>query len=61
MCIRDSAEMKREYLGDRNQSIFGVLDFNGVQPFVESNNQQTWSLLVLALWMSRHPCSLPAN
>ncbi|MBK9242424.1 MAG: asparagine synthase (glutamine-hydrolyzing) [Acidobacteria bacterium] len=55
------AEMKREYLGDRNQSIFGVLDFNGVQPFVESNNQQTWSLLVLALWMSRHPCSLPAN
>ena len=53
--------MKREYLGDRNQSIFGVLDFNGVQPFVESNNQQTWSLLVLALWMSRHPCSLPAN
>ena len=55
------AELKRDWLGDRNQAIFGVLDFNGVQPFVELNNQQTWSLLVLALWMSRHPCSLPAN
>jgi len=55
------AELKNDYLGDRNQSVFGILDFNGVQPFVDRNNQQTWSLLVLALWMSRHPCSLPAN
>ena len=55
------SELKREFFGDRNQPIFGVLDFDAVQPFVERNNQQTWSLLVLALWMFRHPCSLPAN
>lgn len=55
------SELKHDILGDRNHSIFDLLDFEGVQTFIERNNQQTWSLLVLALWMSRHPCHLPAN
>jgi asparagine synthase (glutamine-hydrolysing) len=51
--------LKRDVLGDRAQKIFSVLDFDGVQSFVERNTQQTWSLLVLALWMGGHTCSLP--
>jgi asparagine synthase (glutamine-hydrolysing) len=53
--------MKRDVLGDRRQRIFSVLDFDGVQTFVERNTQQTWSLLVLAIWMEEHVCSLPAK
>jgi len=53
--------MKRDILGDRRQRIFSVLDFDGVQTFAERNTQQTWSLLVLALWMEEHVCSLPAK
>jgi len=53
--------MKRDILGDRRQRIFSVLDFDGVQTFVERNTQQTWSLLVLAMWMEEHVCSLPAE
>ena len=53
--------LKRDVLGDRARRIFSVLDFDGVQPFVERNTQQTWSLLVLALWMEGHGCSLPAK
>lgn len=53
--------LKRDVLGDRTQKIFSVLDFDGVQNYVERNTQQTWSLLVLALWMEGHSCSLPAK
>ena len=53
--------LKRDMLGDRAQRIFSVLDFDGVQSFVERDTQQTWSLLVLALWMEGHACSLPAK
>ena len=53
--------LKRDILGDRAQKVFSVLDFDGVQNYVERNTQQTWSLLVLALWMEGHSCSLPAK
>jgi asparagine synthase (glutamine-hydrolysing) len=53
--------MKQDVLGDRRQRIFSVLDFDGVQTFVERDTQQTWSLLVLAIWMEEHGCSLPAR
>jgi len=55
------SELKRDFLEDRAQKIFSVLDFEGVQNFVGRNTQQTWSLLVLALWMGGHACSLPAR
>ncbi len=53
--------LKQDILCDRGQRIFSVLDFDGVQGFVARNTQQTWSLLVLALWMEGHACSLPAK
>lgn len=46
------AALKHDILGDRNQPIFTLLDFDGVQTFVKRDTQQTWSLLVLALWMA---------
>jgi len=46
-------DLKQSYLCDPKQKIFDILSFDGVQPFVNRNNQQTWSLLVLALWMDR--------
>ncbi len=48
--------LKRDILGDRRQKIFSLLDFDGVQRFVERNTQETWSLLVLALWMDGRVC-----
>jgi asparagine synthase (glutamine-hydrolysing) len=53
--------LKQDVLRDRGQRIFNLLDFAGVQRFVARNTQQTWSLLVLALWMEGHACSLPAK
>jgi len=53
--------LKQDVLCDRRQRIFSLLDFAGVQRFVARNTQQTWSLLVLALWMEGHACSLPAK
>jgi asparagine synthase (glutamine-hydrolysing) len=53
--------LKQDVLGDRAQRIFSVLDFEEVQNFVVRNTQQTWSLLVLALWMEGHGCLLPAR
>ncbi len=53
--------LKQDVLCDRRQKIFSLLDFAGVQRYVARNTQQTWSLLVLALWMEGHACSLPAK
>ncbi len=47
-------ELKHTYLEDRRQRIFDILSFDGLQPFLARDNQQTWTLLVLALWMERH-------
>ncbi len=58
---RAMSELKRDFLCDRRQKIFSVLDFEGVQPFVEQDTQQTWSLLVLAVWLERQTCAIPAK
>ena len=55
------SDLKHDVLGDRNQRIFNVLNFDEVQNFVDTNTQQTWSLLVLALWMERHACEIPES
>jgi asparagine synthase (glutamine-hydrolysing) len=55
------SELKHDTLGDRNHPLFNILDFGGVQAFVDQNDQRTWSLLVLALWLAKHPCHLSSN
>jgi asparagine synthase (glutamine-hydrolysing) len=53
--------LKHDVLGNRSSRIYSVLDFGAVQRYIDENNQQTWSLLVLALWMERHACTIPPN
>ena len=37
-----------------------LLGPEAVKPFLAQDNQQTWSLLVLALWLEEHPWSMSA-
>ena len=46
------------YLNDSGQKIFSILDFKHAREAVRQNNQKTWILLVLALWMAGHEFSL---
>lgn len=50
-------ELQRSVFGDRRRRIFDVLSFEGVRSLVEQNNQKTWTLLMLALWMENHSFS----
>ncbi len=50
-------ELQRSVLGDSRRKIFDVLSFEGARSLVEHNNQNTWVLLVLALWMEKHSFS----
>jgi asparagine synthase (glutamine-hydrolysing) len=50
-------ELKRSMLDDRQRKIFDVLSFEGTRFLVEQNNQKTWTLLMLALWMENHSFS----
>jgi asparagine synthase (glutamine-hydrolysing) len=50
-------ELKRSMLDDRQRKIFDVLSFEGTRFLVEQDNQKTWTLLMLALWMENHSFS----
>ena len=50
-------ELQRSVRGDSRRKIFDVLSFEGARSLVEHNNQNTWVLLVLALWMEKHSFS----
>lgn len=51
------AALKRDVLGNPAHRLYDWLDPAAVQPYVDLDNQQTWSLLVLALWLEAHPCA----
>jgi asparagine synthase (glutamine-hydrolysing) len=53
--------LKHAALCERGRRIFSLLDYDAVQDYVAQDTQQTWSLLVLSLWLETHACSLPAN
>lgn len=52
-------ELKKAYLGDPAQRVFEVIDFGACRRVLPQDDQQTWVLLVLALWMARHSFALP--
>jgi asparagine synthase (glutamine-hydrolysing) len=54
-------DLKRDLLGNRQEPLFGLLDFDRVQTYTDRDDQKTWSLLILALWMRKHRCALPKN
>lgn len=54
-------DLKQALLGDRREPIFGLLDFDPVQAYAGQDDQKTWSLLILALWMRTRRCAPPKN
>jgi len=52
--------LKHDLLGNRAHPVYDLLDPAAVQPFLAQDNQQTWSLLVLALWLEEHRWSTSA-
>ena len=52
--------LKHDLLGNRAHPVYDLLDPASVQPFLAQDNQQTWSLLVLALWLEEHRWSTSA-
>jgi asparagine synthase (glutamine-hydrolysing) len=59
---RDSLRaLKKKYLDDRGQKIFSLLDFDRTREAVRRDDQRTWILLVLSLWLSRRAFDLPRD
>ncbi len=50
--------LRQDTLGQPRSRLFDVLPFDKVQQFSRGNDYKTWILLVLALWMEKHPCRL---
>lgn len=46
--------LKHECLGNAGSKIFSLLRYPEIQKIIQKDNYQTWTLLVLALWMERH-------
>ena len=50
--------MKDEFLLDRNNKIYSLLNFDFAKEFFDKNNYNTWILLILSLWMDKHEINL---
>lgn len=51
-------ELKKEYLLNRNNKMYTLLDYNACQPYFDKNNYHTWILLSLAIWVEKHSFSV---
>lgn len=49
-----SVARAKEILNDPRARIFSLLSFQKTRPYISTNDQRTWSLLVLALWAESH-------
>ncbi len=47
-------QLKKDYLQNSNNKIFGIVDFNAAQKMITKDDYHTWILLNLALWMESH-------
>jgi len=50
--------LKHEYLDDPRQKLFDLLPFEQTRWAVQRDDYRTWILLVLALWLDRHPAAM---
>ena len=50
-------EMKLSVLENPNHPLFQLIDRQRASAFLRLDNYQTWLLLVLALWLEKHPCT----
>jgi asparagine synthase (glutamine-hydrolysing) len=50
---KEIADLKDKTLNNSNHILFSLISFDGSRPFVNSNNYQTWILLILGIWLER--------
>jgi asparagine synthase (glutamine-hydrolysing) len=50
--------LRHDTLDQPHSRLFDLLPFDRVQKYLRDNDYKTWILLVLALWMEKHPCRL---
>lgn len=51
-------QLKQQYLNDPRQKLFELLPFEHTRAAVQRDDYRTWILLVLALWLERHPATI---
>lgn len=56
----DVRSLKQDLLADRRSPLFDLLEFEGVQRWVDTDDQRTWNLLAVALWWARRPAAMAA-
>lgn len=56
---RPEMKMLKNDLFNKQSRIFEYLPAKSVAPYLEKDNNQTWLLLVLALWMQKHTAANP--
>lgn len=47
-------QLKKDYLHNSNNKIFGFIDFKATQKIIRQEDYNTWILLNLSLWMEKH-------
>lgn len=47
-------QLKKDYLQNSNNKIFGLIDFNATQKIIQQDDYNSWILLNLSLWMEKH-------
>lgn len=50
-------ELKKQYLYNKNNKMYSLLDYNNCCRYFEKNNYHTWILLTLAIWVEKHSFS----
>jgi asparagine synthase (glutamine-hydrolysing) len=52
------AALKEKYLGNKGNKIFSVLNYEVVKKYATVNNNKTWALLNLSMWMENYQFSI---
>ena len=47
-------KLKDEYLLDSSKKIYTIVNYEFAKSFINNNNYNTWTLLVLSMWMETH-------
>ncbi len=50
-------QLKQEYLFNKNNKMYSILDYNACASYFNKNNYHTWILLTLAIWVEKHSFS----
>jgi asparagine synthase (glutamine-hydrolysing) len=56
--IPEVVKLKNEFLLNKNNPIYKVIDYNACKQYFNMNNYHTWALLTLAIWVQKHSYSV---